>query len=65
MNERLLSLNTPGKNLSSLFNVSRAEACVITISFDLLSAEDQAMFRLGVRLENEEQLMELLQDFES
>ena len=35
------------------------------ISFDLLSAEDQAMFRLGVHLENEEQLMELLQDFES
>lgn len=35
------------------------------ISFDLLSAEDQAMFRLGVHLETEEQLMELLQDFES
>lgn len=35
------------------------------ISFDLLSAEDQTMFRLGVHLETEEQLMELLQDFES
>ena len=35
------------------------------ILFDLLSSEDQEMFRLGVMLENEEQLMELLQDFES
>lgn len=35
------------------------------ILFDLLSAEDQEMFRLGVELENEDQLMELLQDFES
>jgi len=35
------------------------------ISFDLLGAEDQELFRNGVRLENEDQLMELLQDFES
>ncbi len=35
------------------------------ISFDLLGAEDQELFRSGVRLENEDQLMELLQDFES
>lgn len=35
------------------------------ILFDLLAQEDQALFQNGVFLENEEQLMELLQDFES
>ena len=35
------------------------------ISYDLLGAGDQELFRSGVHLENEEQLMELLQDFES
>lgn len=35
------------------------------IRFDLLGKEDQEMFRLGVELKDEEQLMELLQDFES
>jgi len=35
------------------------------ILFDLLSKEDQEMFRLGVELQDEDQLMELLQDFES
>ena len=35
------------------------------IRYDLLSSEDQTMFRLGIQLETEEQLMELLQDFES
>ena len=35
------------------------------IRFDLLSREDQDMFRSGVELRDEDQLMELLQDFES
>ena len=35
------------------------------ILFDLLSSEDQEMFQMGVELQNEDQLMELLQDFES
>ena len=35
------------------------------ISFDLLGEEDQALFRAGIQLENNDQLMELLQDFES
>ena len=35
------------------------------LRFDLLSREDQDMFRSGVELRDEDQLMELLQDFES
>lgn len=35
------------------------------ISFELLGQEDQLMFQQGIRLETEDQLMELLQDFES
>ena len=35
------------------------------ILFDLLGEEDQEMFRIGVALKNDEELMELLQDFES
>ena len=50
-----------------LFDTDGTKQLVRTtdISFDLLSSEDQELFRYGVKLETESQLMELLQDFES